>query len=88
MSLQKGNRILVSSCEEEICVVKHFCDVCKKEAITKPVSLPVLVQRGLNHFNEPNFEITTQQFDICDSCLKEIAKEVSKKTGIMGTGDE
>ncbi len=69
-------------------MVKHFCDICKKEAITKIVSFPVLKRRGLNHFNEPNIGIITQQFDICNICLKEIAKEFSEKTGIIGTGDE
>ena len=69
-------------------MVKHFCDICKKEAVTKIVNLPILERSGLNHFNEPNLEITTQQFDICNSCLREIAKEFSDKTGIMGTGDE
>lgn len=69
-------------------MVKHFCDICKKESVTKIINLPVLVRRGLNHFNEPNFETTTRQFDICSSCLREIAKEFSEKTGIMGTGDE
>lgn len=69
-------------------MTKHFCDVCKKEAITKLISFPVLERRGLNHFNEPNFETITRQFDVCSSCLREIAKEFSEKTGIMGTGDE
>jgi len=69
-------------------MTKHFCDVCKKEAITKPISFPVLERRGLNHFNEPNIEITIQQFDICNSRLKEIAKEFSEKVGVMETGDE
>lgn len=65
-------------------MTKHFCDICKKEVITKLISFPVLERRGLNHFNEPNIEIATQQFDICNNCLKEIAKEFSEKVGIMG----
>jgi hypothetical protein len=69
-------------------MVKHFCDICKKESITDTINLPVLVRKGLNHFNDPNFETITRQFDICNNCLREIAKEFSEKTGIMRTGDE
>lgn len=69
-------------------MVKHFCDICKEESVTEIISLPVLVCRGLNHFIEYNFETITRKFDICSCCLREIAKEFSEKTGIMGSDDE
>lgn len=41
-------------------MVKHFCDIRKKEAITELISFPILEQKGLNRFNEPNLEVIRQ----------------------------
>lgn len=64
-------------------MVKHFCDMCKKEKRTSLVYLPTLKQDGFNNNFESNFKVIRKEFDVCYSCLTDIAKYIYEKSGKM-----
>lgn len=60
-------------------MVKHFCDMCKKETKTDIVILPTLEQCGTDDDGYPVFKNVNGHFDICKDCLNEMRKEFYEK---------
>lgn len=60
-------------------MVKHFCDMCKKETKTSLVNLPTLEQHGIDDNCYPVFKKIIGSFNICDNCLKDISKNFYEK---------
>lgn len=60
-------------------MVKHFCDMCKKESKTSLVNLPSLERHGMDDNGYPVFKKIIRGFDICDNCLNEMSKNFYEK---------
>ena len=60
-------------------MVKHFCDMCKKDTKTVSVNLPTLKQHGIDDNGYPVYQKLIGSFDICNNCLQEISKSFYEK---------
>lgn len=60
-------------------MVKHFCDMCKRDSKTSLVKLPILEQNGIDDNGNPVFTSIMESFDFCDNCLYKISKSFYEK---------
>lgn len=74
--------------ENKIYMVKHFCDVCKKECSPILVTLPTINGDGVGQYQTGNKirnrkHVSIRQFDVCDDCYGIIAMNVYAMTKIF-----